>query len=207
MGQSVMYDIIGSMIVGSMLFLMGLRLNAQSSETVAVSHMNLNLQQNMVALVDIIETDFRKIGWSANPDNIVDPSMAIRLADTTGMRFLTDLNKDGSYDSLYWYAGSVSELAATQNPNDRYLYRKQNNSTPVRMNFGVTRFWFKYFDALGDSIPPATARTTPSLVYSMELTINLETPEPYLQEYNPDPYAYEMVWRQLRLVSRNLKNR
>jgi hypothetical protein len=207
MGSSSLFDIIGSFFVGGMLLIMGLRLNAQATEVNATFHMNLTLQQNMVNIVDIIETDFRKIGWSANPDTTANQTLSIIKAESTGLKFRTDINKDGSLDSLYWYAGPPSEMASTTNPNDRYLYRKINQQAPFRMNVGCTKFWFKYFNAIGDSVTLAQVAATPSLIYSMELTINLETPDPYIQQYNPDPYAYEMVWRQLRLVSRNLKNR
>ena len=63
MGTSTILDIITSTVIGGMLLLIALRLNAQALETNAVYQNNLNLQEGLVALVDVIESDFRKIGY------------------------------------------------------------------------------------------------------------------------------------------------
>jgi type II secretory pathway component PulJ len=59
MGASTIFDIVSATVVGSLLLLMALRLNAQAVETNAVYQNNLNLQESIVALVDIVESDFR----------------------------------------------------------------------------------------------------------------------------------------------------
>ena len=208
MGSSTMLDFISSLIIGGFLMFMVMRLDAQSREASSVDMMNLMVQENITALVDILQTDFRRIGYCKNPDDprLLNPTDAIRYAETSRIRFYTDLDNVGNVDSVEYWIGATSELADTPNPRDRYLYRKVNQNAATKMNLGVTQFQFKFFDALGNTIG-ASPVPIPQTIYSMELTVSCESPQGYKQEYNPDTSAFYMMWRQLRLASRNLRNR
>ncbi len=211
MGSSSLIDIIGSFIVAGLLLIMGLRLNAQASEATLVYNGNAILQQNLTALVDILENDFRRIGYCKDWTKIADPSLSIRIADSNRIRFLTDMTStsnpygDGALDSITYYVGPTSELTATPNPYDRYLYRRVNNQTPYPMNLGVTQFSFKYFDALNDPIPFPVS--DPREIYIMQISITIQSAAPYKQEYMNDPSQYDVFWKQIRLVTQNLRNR
>jgi len=205
MGANSMLDIVGSFIVGGIVFLIAMRLNAAAVETSTVYHGELKLQQNLTTLVEIMENDFRKIGYCADHKKIPEPSRANMLADSTRYKFLTDLESDGSLDSVFYYVGGPSELTDTPNPRDCYLYRVVNDGTPEGWNLGVTRFRFRYFNALGDTLTFPISE--PREVYSMEISIAIETAEPTELEYTNDPSAYEVFWKQIRVASRNLRNR
>jgi hypothetical protein len=207
MGSSTILDILASTIVAGLLLLIELRLDAQASETSTTYNMNYLVQREMTALVSIVESDFRKLGYCANVDDpkIIDPTQYIRTADTSSISFYTDTNNAGVVDSLKWYVGSPSELSDTPNPNDRYIYRQVNTGTAQKMNLGVTQFFFRYYDANGAQL--ATPMTAPSGIWEMQININVQSPAPITQQYNPDPYAFQMMWRQLRIASRNLRNR
>lgn len=215
MGASTIFDIVSSTVVGSLLLLMALRLNAQAVETNAIYQNNVNLQQSIVALVDIVESDFRKIGYCADFHKIQPPNIAIVSADSNSIKFMTDVPRnttdlgDGIVDTIEYYLGPTSELASTPNPNDRYLYRIVNGNKGRGWNLGVTQFSLKYYDALGDTIPFPVP--DPRLIYTMEINISLESPAPLLvAEYTSeqaDSADYKVYWRQIRLASRNLRNR
>jgi hypothetical protein len=211
MGASSLIDIIGSFVVAGLLFIMGLQLNAQANETTLVYNGNAILQSNLTTLVDILETDFRRIGYCKDWTKIANPNLSIRIADSDRIRFLTDLTTsaypygDGNLDSITYYVGPTSELTSTPNPNDRYLYRRLNNTTPYPINLGVTQFAFKYFDALNNQIPFPV--TDPRAVYFMQVSVAIQSAAPYKQEYMNDPSQYDVFWKQIRLVTQNLKNR
>lgn len=215
MGTSTIFDIITSTVIGGLLLLMALRLNAQAIETNAIYQNNLNLQQGLVALVDIIESDFRKIGYCKTFTNISPPNIAIVSADSDRIRFLTDVPAnpsdlgDGNVDTVYYYVGPTSELSYTDNPNDRLLYRIVNGNTAKGWNLGVTRFGLRYYDAVGDTIPFPVP--DPKLIYTLEINISLESPAPLTKiEYTDTTAAkedYKVYWKQIRLASRNLRNR
>ncbi|GJQ21535.1 MAG: hypothetical protein HBSIN02_18900 [Bacteroidia bacterium] len=198
-------DIIGSFVIAGFLFLMTMRLNQSAQETSAAYHTQLNLQTNLTTMVSILEYDLRKIGYCRDFKKIPDPTKSLLLADSTRIKFLCDYNNDGNLDSIFYWLGDPSELSDTPNPRDRYLYKKTNNLTPEKWNFGVTTFRLKYYDALGDSVNFPI--TDPSIVYSMEISVQVQAADPYDQVYVNDPFAYETFWRQIRLVSRNLQNR
>ena len=207
MGSSTILDILASTIVAGLLLLIELRLDAQASETSTTYNMNFLVQREMTALVSIVENDFRKLGYCKNVDDpkITDPTGYIRTADTSSISFYTDTQNAGVVDSLKWYVGSTNELTDTPNPNDRYIYRQINTGTAQKMNLGVTQFYFKYYDANGALLP--TPLVAPTGIWEMQIMINVQSPAPIVQQYNPDPYAFQMMWRQLRIASRNLRNR
>jgi hypothetical protein len=205
MGSSSILDIIGSFVVAGLLFLMTMRLNQSATETSANYHAQLDLQSNLTTLVSILEFDLRKIGFCLDVAKIPDPSKALLAADSNRIKFLCDYNNDGDLDSIEYRLGPPSELADTPNLRDCYLYKRTNDETEKQWNFGVTVFSLKYYDALGDSV--SFPILNPAIVYSMEISIQVQWPDPYDQIYVNDPFAYETFWRQIRLVSKNLQNR
>ena len=205
MGFNVMFDIIGSIIIGGILLTIAWRLNDAATERTYNNTGELSMQQNLATIAQIIEHDFRKIGYCADWNKIPDPSKALTYADTSSIKFLTDLDNDGNVDSVRYYLGPTSELSSTPNPRDRILYRVENNETPVGSNLGVTKFYMIYYDALGDTlIPPIT---TPGIISSVEINLEVEKVAAYVNnvaEYDTIPGSF---WRQIRLVARNLRNR
>jgi hypothetical protein len=215
MGASTIFDIVSASVVGSILLLIALRLNAQAVETNAVYQNNLNLQLSIVSLVDIVESDFRKIAYCKDFKKIQPPNTAIVAASPTSIKFLTDIPSkpgdlgDGIVDTIYYFLGDTSELSSTPNPEDRYLYRIVNGNTARGWSLGVTQFSLRFYDALGDTIPFPV--TDPQSIYTMEVNISLESPAPLMKtEYTSaaaDSADYKVYWRQIRLASRNLRNR
>ena len=205
MGTSSILDIVGSFVIAGFLFLMTMRMNQAAQETSSAYHIQLSMQSNLTTLVSILEFDLRKIGYCRDFKKIPDPTKSLLLADSSRIKFLCDYNNDGNLDSIFYYLGPPSELTDTPNPRDCYLYKKTNNGTPEKWNFGVTTFRFKFYDALGDSV--LFPISSPSLVSSMEISVQVQAADPYQQIYVTDPFAYETFWRQIRLVSRNLQNR
>lgn len=204
MGFSDIIDLAGSMIIGGLIMLILFRMNDAAVENVYNNGGEVSLQQNLSITAKVLEDDFRKIGFCEDWKKIPDPSKSILLADSTRIKFLTDIDKDGSgpdgnVDTLYYYLGPTSELTTTPNPRDRFLYRVVNHDTPRGINLGVTQFKLLYFDALGDTIDFPV--TIPSQVYTLEIDLTVENVAGYNQKYS------SAFWRQIRLVARNLKNR
>lgn len=180
------------------------RMNDAAVENVYNNGGELSLQQNLSVTAKVLEDDFRKIGYCETWTKIPDPSKSILLADSTRIRFLTDVDKDGSgpdgeVDTLLYALGPTSELAVTANPRDRFLYRIINSETPRGVNLGVTQFKLIYFDALGDTINYPV--TVPSEIYTIEINLTVENTAGYNEQYS------SAFWRQIRLVARNLRNR
>ena len=195
---NVLVDILGSTVIGGFLLLMVLNLNGTIEKTVFVTGNELTVQQNLVSLVTLIEHDFRLLGWCDDQSKIADPTKAILEATPNSIKFVTDVNSDGNLDTLTWRFDTAASASSTANPRDRMLYRIVNGISQA-LYVGMTEFDFKYLDALSDTIPFPII--TPKGIYEMQLSMTLESPAAYDSTYS---YAY---WRQLRLASRNLRNR
>jgi hypothetical protein len=205
MGFTTLLDIAGSMIIGGVLMTMVWRLSDASTEKTYNHSGELTVQQNLLTLAEMIEFDFRKIGYINTWDAVVDPrtkkpfisSQAIFYANVSSMSFYTDLYPyDGNLDSLRYYLGPLSECSSTPNPRDRILYRVENGSAPVRSNLGVTDFHMVYFDVNDDTIP--TPVITRGLIKSIEINITVENVAAYDEKYT------NAFWKQIRLASRNI---
>ncbi len=199
MGFSTLLDIFGATVIGGLLLLILLRINDASVENTFVYGGELIVQQNLVSVVELLEYDFRKIGYCADWEKIPDPSKAILAATENSITYLTDVDNDGNVDTMRYYTGPTSELPMTPNPEDRMLYRVVNNATPRGSNLGITQFDLTYFDALGDSINFPV--TVPSAIVTLQIDIVVENTSAYDEKYS------SIFWRQIRMAARNLKNR
>jgi len=199
MGFSSLLDILGSTIIGGMLLLILFRLNSSAAENTYNNSGELTSQQNIATIVQILETDFRKIGFCKDWQKIPIPSQAIIMADSNKIKYLTDIEADGIVDTMYYYIGSTNEILTTPNPRDRYLYRVVNGGLPVQVNLGVTEFKMVYFDVLDDILNCPI--TVPGAIHSIQINVAVENVNAYDNQYST------VFWRQIRLAAQNLKNR
>lgn len=208
MGSSTLLDILGSTLIGGMLLLILFRVNDATVENNFMYGGELIVQQNLVAVVELIEYDFRKIGYCEDWEKLSNPLLYIISADSNSIKFRTDLDSDGNVDSLWYYSGPVSEIPETPNPRDRYLYRVENDDKPIGTNLGITEFNMVYYDALGKKLSSPVA--SPDLIQMIEINVRVEDVYGYdtgnFEKDDLDMYA-SAFWRQIRLAARNLKNR
>ena len=199
MGTNVILDIMGSMIIGGILLMTLFRLSDRATERTYSQSGDLIIQQNVATVVSILEYDFRKIGYCADWTKIPDPTKSIILADSNKIKFLTDVDKNKSVDTMYYYIGPPSELIYTANPRDRFLYRVVNSEKPVKVNLGVTYFNLVYYNSNKDIITTPVA--VPGEIRSIQISLAVEDIEAYNQKYS------QVFWRQIRMSARNLENR
>lgn len=199
MGVSTILDILGSMIVGSILMLSLFNVNNSATEDLYRGTGNLTAQTNLATVVQILEDDFRKIGYCADWKKIPVPTESILYADSCSIRYLTDVDKDGTIDTVYYHLDYYSDIPETPNPRDRYLYRIVNSQIPTESNLGITQFKMEFFNALGAKL--SFPISDPREIYSMQIDISVEDVAAYNEEYQT------VFWRQIRMAARNLFNR
>jgi len=187
MGAAVILDLIGSVIIGGILLLTLFRMNDNASANTFNFSGELTVQENLVATIEVLEYDLRKIAYCDDWKLIPDPAVAILEADSTYIKFLSDANPDngtGTVDTIEYVLGPSSELTGTPNPNDRMLYRYINGVGPG-VNLGVTQFIMKYYDADGDLIAYSNPRlkTPPTGIMSMQIDVTVENTAAYNEQY------------------------
>ncbi|PIX00183.1 MAG: hypothetical protein COZ80_01525 [Ignavibacteria bacterium CG_4_8_14_3_um_filter_37_9] len=200
MGYTTILDIIGAMVIGGILLLSLFTINDNTVQSYFYYNADFILQRDLVDIILIVEGDLRRIGYCADPDNLIPPNKTILSADSNSITFVTDLHKTGKLDTVEYRIGIPSDLPGTTNPRDVPLYRIINNNGLDKSVTGVvTEFRLVYSDALGDTINAPVA--TPGEIQTMELSVKVENAAAYNQNYSN---AY---WRQVRLASKNLKSR
>ena len=199
MGMNVILDILGSVIIGSILMLSIFRVHTSSTEDMYRGSSNLVAQTNLATVVQILETDFRKIGYCADWEKIPIPTEAIFYADSNDIRYLTDVDQNGDVDTVRYYFDYATDIPETPNPRDRFLYRIVNSEAPAGVNLGVTQFKMEYFNALGSEL--TFPISNPREIYTMQIDITVEDVAAFDQKYQT------VFWRQIRMAARNLFNR
>jgi len=145
--MNTMMDILGSTIVGGMLLLLVLKLNVFMSESGYSSDTELRLQQNTKTLADIMNSDFRKVGYKFD-------HTAIITAQPERFKFVGDLEKPGeagfgTVDTLEYFVEDSTHSIGTTNLNDIILVRVLNNKDTLDgPSLGLVKLKFSYLDSV-----------------------------------------------------------
>jgi hypothetical protein len=196
MGYTTIIDIVGAAIIGGVLLLNLLRLNENVYQVDNATGHDVNLQIEVVNVANIVDADFNKIGYCANPMNMNDLPK-VTLADTSSIKIVFDADKDGDYDTVYYFISNTSVLSGTANPRDRILYRRLNSDIPFIVSNNITEFKFQYLGALYDTL--STPLASPGLATYIKISFRVEDPFAYDEKYT------EAFWRRLTVTSKNLK--
>ena len=199
MGTNVILDIVGSILIAGILLLSIFRLQNSSTENLYRGTGNLTAQTNLANVVQILETDFKRIGYCADWTQIPVPTEAILYADSISIKYLTDMNKDGVLDTMHYYFDPSTDIPGTPNPRDRYLYRVGKGEVAVKVNMGITQFKMEFYNALGTKL--AFPISDPREIFSMQIDLTVEDVAAYDEKYQT------VFWRQIRMAARNLFNR
>lgn len=141
-----MFDIelIGTFLIAGIFILSILSMNFQLLETSALNNMQTIAQENLAEVASIIEFDLRKAGYGVPPAT----TAILTISDTT-IRFLADIDQNGTPDTINYRLSSRLDAASTENPNDRYLYRSVNSSEND-VGIGLTDLRFDFYSATGN---------------------------------------------------------
>ena len=147
-----------------------MKFNIYQSTTKFASDSELQMQQNSKTLAEIIDHDFRKIGYDYD-------STAFVQADSERISFYSDINRNGSIDFVSYFLGDTSEVTGTTNPKDRILYRVVNSDTISGPSLGLTKAKFSYLD------DASTETSTLSDIKYVRAELWVESIEPVGEEY------------------------
>ncbi len=196
MGFTTILDILGASIIGGIVLLNLLKLNENVYAVDNATGHDVNLQVEIVNIANIVDSDFNKIGFCANPLNMNDLPK-VTLADTSSIKIVFDVDKNGNYDTVHYFLSPTSVLSNTPNPRDRILYRKVNSDFPFVVSNNITEFKLQYLDAMYDTL--STPLASPGLATYIKISFRVEDPFAYDEKYS------EAFWRRLTVTSKNLK--
>lgn len=207
MGSSTLIDILSSMLIGGLLFLVALRMNDQATSATFQCEEELTVQENLTDLVEVLESDFRKIGYNSNPLVPFNNGQYIEVADTSDIKFVADLDNSGNYSTVEWKLNkNILNKASGARELDRIITDPKGNVTTYSYaSAGVTTFLMQYYDK---NVPVDTLTNLPIInngtnmtVQTIQLTLSVVPTAAYDTAYS----SSVLVWRQKRLASMNLK--
>ena len=146
--MNMILDIMGSSLIASIMFLLILKLNIYADNAKFYSDNDLKLQQNAKTLAEIVNYDFRKIGYNYEGTSII-------AAQPKYIKFYADINEPGTpgygtVDVIEYFLGDSTEVAATPNPRDKILYRVENyTDTLGGPSLGLIDIRFSYLNSRG----------------------------------------------------------
>jgi hypothetical protein len=169
--MAALLDVLGSMVTGGIVILMITVLNIKIADSGQEKSMASFTQTNINTSAQIVDYYLYKIGYKV-------PGVKIASADSSSIKFYTDMNNDGTIDSVHIYLGAVSSMVSTKNPNDRALYLTFNKNSPVIQSV-VTRFNLTYFDSAGTKISSAALSLAQrQRVRSIGVFLKMESADP-----------------------------
>ncbi len=142
--MGLLLDILGSSFIGGILLLLVLKMNLFISSARYDSDNELRMQQNAKTLAEIMNNDFRKIGYKESGTSIL-------TAESKRFKFLGDLERPGqvgygNIDTLEYY---VTDSLATSNSDEIVLVRVLNNNDSITgPSLGLVKLNFSYLDSL-----------------------------------------------------------
>ena len=182
--MNILLDLMGSTIIGGLIVLMLANFSLFQSRSRISSDSELQLQQNAKTLAEILNHDFRKIGYRYDNTAFVE-------ADSERISFYSDIDRDGNIELVTYMLGDTTELSGTTNPGDRILYRIVDSDTIKGSSLGLTKAKFSYFNGSG------VATTILSEIQYVKAELWIETIEQVDGEH---PFTY---W-ELTINPRNL---
>lgn len=140
-------DILSSTIIGGMLMLLIFKLNLFMSESSYSSDKELRLLQNTKTLAEIMNSDFRKIGYNVSGTPILN-------AQSNRFKFVGDLERPGQVgngvvDTVEYFLEDSTHSPGTTNLKDIILVRVLNNyDTIAGPSLGLVKLQFSYLDSV-----------------------------------------------------------
>jgi hypothetical protein len=168
--MSTLLDLLSSTIIGVMLLLLIIKLNLFMGEASYASDKELRLQQDAKTLAEIMNSDFRKIGYECN-------TTAVLTADSNRIKFIGDLQRPGeagfgSVDTVEYFVEDSTHSLGTANLSDIILVRVLNNTDTIEgPSLGLVRVNFSFLDSL------STTTTDLSKIRYIKTEMWLEPPE------------------------------
>lgn len=190
--MQAIYDVIGSILIGGIVLLMLLQFNSSVMEGAAVQTFNSVVQSNITAVGELIEYDFRKMGYRVP----VLADSSIVYADSLRITFKGDIDNNGTLERVT-YAFNPALKSNHQNPKARVLTRTINGTASQNIDLGITRFRMKFYDR-NKTLLAASPVPAPSKIAVIEILMDMESTAPYDGKYQG------CTW-QRTLVPKNLK--
>jgi hypothetical protein len=166
-------DIIGSVLIGTLIIFLIMKLNYQVSTNSSEISSNGMVQSYLTTIGTVMENDFYKIGYRVSGAN------KLNNASLKQFSFNGDVDTNGTVDSVRYYLGDSTQAKKTKNPNDKPLYRVLNGAAPIKV--GTVRDCnFTYYDSTGSQMSYTYLSNSDTLKKIRIVKVYIKCESPYL---------------------------
>lgn len=198
-------DYIAAAIMGATLLVIMNSANDVAYENHSLYNGDMLVQEMLVQTAYLLEGELRNMGVG-----VPEKENTVLYADSSRLRFVTDIDLNGVIDTVEYFAGTPSEMAETQNELDRPLYRRINGSSAMVVG-AVTVFQLRYLTQMGEILAMPVSGTRLTEIHSVEIT--MEVQNPYALSRAPGTVGTgergelysSSLWQQTRLASQNTR--
>lgn len=184
-------DIVGSVITGGIVILAVMNLNIKMVDngrekvTASISQTDIN------SSAQVLDHFFYKIGYRVPGDKIA-------VADSNRIKFYSDIDNDGTVDTLDIFTNTTSWATSTKNPNDRPLFLVLNGGLKVLLSV-ITQFNLSYYDSSGSIIPPGLLLNPNNKrgVRSIKIFMKTESPDPFYAHESNKQFYQAAEWSKI----------
>jgi hypothetical protein len=176
--MNAMFDVVCSVAIGGIVLVMLVGFNGNIVESAGAQTIRVMAQTHMTEVTNILDYEFRKLGYRVSSA----PDSAILYADSLKMRFKGDIDNNGVMDTITYFFDTTASGHA--NKNTHIFYRTLNSQKPQKINLGITRMRFWYYDASG-AVITTNPLAFPSVIRSFKVAVNIESIEPYKETSMP----------------------
>ncbi|MEE9288639.1 MAG: hypothetical protein V3U69_03505 [Bacteroidota bacterium] len=177
--MNVLLDITVSTFVAGLIILTIVGLNGVISDAAFQTTTSVAVQQDISDLARIIEFDFYKIGYSADP---AFDDLAFLYADSARLGFRSDIDRDSTAERI-WYSLEDPEIEGLEGeaPPYKQLYRTvdddEDDDIPELIGTGIVEFNLQYFNGVGVQLTgfPPTDPGTLASIRSIRIQVKLQS--------------------------------
>ncbi len=208
--MAAIIDIVGSTFIAGMIMLMVLRTNDTGMYQQYFFAEELSVQEQLAAVVAVIESDFRKIGYRMHVDTtygVIPMTSKITTADNTDLIYR---NCENGVDTItHEYLLGPPDVSSP-NPFDYVLIRRVQGQPDDIMSVGITRFYLNYLDSNGVALHTPLSKTDITNLVTIEISLELQS----RYVYQPKGVSLDSLyretttyWHQNKVVARNFLRR
>lgn len=183
-------DIFGSVVIAALLFMLITKLNLFSSQASYTSDSELQVIQNTKTLAEIIDHDFRKVGYRVTGN-------AIKTIGPKNFAFYADIDTNGVIDEIEYSVSEAKDVSGTENDKDIILYRRVNSDIIGGPSLGLVDIKFSYLNK--DYIETSTISEIRYIKTEMWVEGTEATPDAF-----SDTSSYSKTYWEFTINPRNL---
>lgn len=201
-------DVLYSIFLGITILLIIFNANEIVQEGWFTYNAETMVQQMLISTATIVEGEFRNMGFGVEKEQPTSSGI-ILYADSTRIRFASDLNRDSTINEIEYRLGETSDVSY-KNEKIRPLYRSVDDGNEYIIGM-VTEFTLSYYNREGEEL--FVPLVNPGNIHLIEIEMEVQHPyalyrDPHkMAPEDPDAFYATSRWRQTRLSSKNFQTR